>query len=605
MGRPSVLIVEPAPERRHALARGLAEAGYEVVPAASAEEGRRFGRGLDPALIVAPAELPGFGDGAILEALASGESAPVRTLVLLGAGEGAETLPAAIRWLAVEGLSETAILERLELVLLGRELGVEADVDFKALIGDLALKPLLELLRSLHQSRVSGVVSFSRGELGLEAGRVVAARCGAARGVKALCRLARFAEEPFRITRGTAAGTAAGERDVDADLQTLTLLIIEDSLGEFPDPRTVVATRVGPALFNTRFEELQQQILSLAHGGVALRELLDALAATDGAIVQEVFRLGELGVLEQRAPAPAVHVVTDSTCDLPPALAREHGIEVVPLSVRFGERVYGDRVDLQPGEFYRLLEQGKAHPVSSPPPAEAFTALYGRLLPGGDVVSVHLSSRLSETAATARGAAELALATTVRKSGPPPRLEVIDSRGVGLGLGLLALFAARMAARGEPATMIAARLGRIAPRIGLFFIVDTLEYLARGGRIGKARALLGGLLGIKPILEVVEGEVTAVDRVRGGRAAHAHLVELVCARVDPKRPVIVGLTHAKAPVWADQLRQLLAGKLRFSELITSEIGPVVGTHAGPGTVGLAVFQPEAEEEARLLAPLER
>src|SRR5262245_38437624 len=132
MGRPSMLIVEPAAERRHALAQGLTEAGYEAVPVASAEEGRRFGRGLDPALIVAPAGLPGFGDGAILAELAG--SGTARTLVLLGAGEAPESLPAAIRWLRVEGLSDAAIFERLELVLLGCELGVEADADFKALV---------------------------------------------------------------------------------------------------------------------------------------------------------------------------------------------------------------------------------------------------------------------------------------------------------------------------------------------------------------------------------------------------------------------------------------------------------------------------------------
>ena len=129
-----------------------------------------------------------------------------------------------------------------------------------------------------------------------------------------------------------------------------------------------------------------------------------------------------------------------------------------------------------------------------------------------------------------------------------------------------------------------------------------LEYLARGGRIGKARALLGGMLGIKPILGVIDGEVAPVDRVRGGRAAHPKLIELYKRRVDAEKPVVVGLAHANAPVWAERLRGLLEQNFTIAEMVASEIGPVVGTHAGPGTVGAVLFQP-TEEEMPLIAPL--
>jgi len=136
----------------------------------------------------------------------------------------------------------------------------------------------------------------------------------------------------------------------------------------------------------------------------------------------------------------------------------------------------------------------------------------------------------------------------------------------------------------------------------VLFVVDTLDHLVRGGRVGKAQALVGRALGVKPILGLVDGEVVAVDRVRGGRAAHPRLVELFAQRLRPGEPVVVAVGHAKAPLWADRLRALLAERFVVSELLVSEIGPVVGTHAGPGTVGAAIFQPQGDEP-QLLAPL--
>jgi len=167
---------------------------------------------------------------------------------------------------------------------------------------------------------------------------------------------------------------------------------------------------------------------------------------------------------------------------------------------------------------------------------------------------------------------------------------------------MLALFAARMARRGLPAAEIARRIEAMRERVHVLFVVDTLDYLARGGRIGKAQALLGGLLGIKPILGVAGGEVVPVERVRGGRAAHPRLIELFRERVKAGRPVVVGVAHARAPVWADRLRAAIEKSFRVGELVMTEIGPVVGTHAGPGLVGAAMFQPGAEE-LDLIAPL--
>ncbi|MEA2695318.1 MAG: fatty acid kinase fatty acid binding subunit [Acidobacteriota bacterium] len=170
------------------------------------------------------------------------------------------------------------------------------------------------------------------------------------------------------------------------------------------------------------------------------------------------------------------------------------------------------------------------------------------------------------------------------------------------GLGLLALFAARLARRGVPAAEISGRLADMGGRLHVLFVVDTIDDLARGGAVGRARAAFGNLLGLKPILGVLAGEVVVVDRVRGGRLAPPRLLELFRERVALDRPVIAGVAHVKAPDWADRLRGLLAGAFDIREILVTEMGPVVGTHAGPGTVGAVLFQP-TDEELPLLAPL--
>ena len=159
-----------------------------------------------------------------------------------------------------------------------------------------------------------------------------------------------------------------------------------------------------------------------------------------------------------------------------------------------------------------------------------------------------------------------------------------------------------MAQRGLQLPEICRRIEAMRDRFHVLFVVDTLDYLARGGRIGKARAVVGKMLGVKPILGVIDGEVAAVDRVRGGRTAHPRLIELFAQRVDPQRPVVAAVGHSNAPIWADRLRALLEQRFVTAELLVTEIGPVVGTHSGPGTVGAALFQP-TDEELPLIAPI--
>ncbi|HEX3557209.1 MAG TPA: DegV family protein [Thermoanaerobaculia bacterium] len=607
MARPSVLVVDPETSRRREIAHGLTGFGYEVIPAVGAAEGRRFAAGLGPGIVVLPAGLARNPAGAVVDVdlFPSPDPAHPRTLLLLGEGEedGSE-LPEEVLFLKANGLAPADLVRRIHLVLLGREIGVEPDADLESLVGDLALLPILELLRAANRVRLTGRILCGEGELALADGEVIAATAGRARGLKAFLRLSTLSAGPFWVQLRPSAGGAAVEREIRQDLKSLIFQALEDRVFDAPDPRARARVELGPAFFETRFTPSQQELLAVLPNCVTVGRLLDALPATDNAILRDLLGLRELGIITLEEPEELVGVVTDSTSDLPPEVARVHGIHVVPVLVLFGDRVYHDGVDLKAKEFYELLEKGPLVPRTNPVPEADFQDAYRALAPKKDLISVHISERLSQTVVHARKAAEEGLPhyQELRGEAEKVAIKVVDSRSASLGLGMLALFAARMARRGVKPDAVVERLEAMRERIHVLFVVDTLEYLARSGRIGKARALMGNLLGIKPILGVVDGEIVAVDRVRGSRAAHPKLVDLFKERVDPKRPVVVTVAHAKAPVWADRLRGLIEKSLTVEEVIIAEMGPVVVANAGPGTVGAAVFQPTEEEMELIAAP---
>jgi DegV family protein with EDD domain len=605
--RPAVLVVDPEASRRREISNGLTEFGYEVVPAVDEKQGLRFAEKLGPGIIVAPAAFAMNGGSPLVARFAAQTADSAHTLLLLGNGEPpVRELPEEVLFLETAGLDSADLVRRIHLVLLGREVGLEPDAHLESLVGDLSLLPLLELLRGLHRAGATGRVVCGEGKITLEHGDVIGAAAGRATGIKAFCRLSHLDAGPFwvQLRPPDVTGPVKTAQEIKMDLKPLIILALEDAIHGAPDPRSRVRVQVGPSFSEARFSPRQQELLAAVPAGVTVGRLLDALPATDGEILRDLLGLRELGILTLEEPHDLVRVVTDSTSDLPLDLARAHGIQVVPLQVLFGDRVYHDGADLRPKEFYDLLEKGPDHPRTNPPSKSDFLDAYRALVADRDVLSIHISEKLSQTVVHARAAAEEGLPELQRLRGEaePVTLRVLDSHNVSLGLGMLALFAARMARRGVEPDLILERLEAMRGRVHVLFAVNTLDYLARGGRIGKGRAFLGNLLGIKPILGVVDGEVTPVDRVRGGRAAQPRLIELFRERLDPARPVVVSVAHAKAPVWADRLCELLQKSFDVTELIVAEMGPVVGTHAGPGTVGAAIFQPTADE-LPLVAPL--
>lgn len=274
----------------------------------------------------------------------------------------------------------------------------------------------------------------------------------------------------------------------------------------------------------------------------------------------------------------AVTVVTDSTAYLPAGLVADLGIVVVPLHVRLGEREFDEGVDLTTADFVDWIKRPGRRALTSQPSSAAFASAYAAA--AESVVSVHLSSMLSGTCGAARLAAESA--------GKPVR--VVDSRTVAMGLGFAVIAAAEAAGTGASAAVVAEAAERAAARSRTMFYVDTLEYLRRGGRIGTARSLLGGVLSVKPLLHIVDGEIAVLERIRTASKALARL-EDVAALTAGHADIDLAVQHLGSPERAaevaDRLRERIPG---VRSLHLSELGPVVGTHVGAGTVGVVVHQ---------------
>jgi len=271
-----------------------------------------------------------------------------------------------------------------------------------------------------------------------------------------------------------------------------------------------------------------------------------------------------------------VSIVTDSTSDLPRELAQRHRIEVVPLTVAFGAEQYRDGIDITPDEFYPRLSSGGVLPTTSQPPPALFQYVYTHLASRGDVVSVHLSHKLSGTVETARNAA---------RAVAPARISVVDTGSTSMGVGLCALAAARAAERGASRDECAAAAASVARRLHVAVALDTLEYLRRGGRLGRAQSFLGGLLRLKPVLTVNDGEVAPLARARSRQKAIDELYALL-GRVDSVEEAVV--LHSTTPDDAAALAERVRAALPGVPLHTGRFGPVLGVYGGPGMLGIAV-----------------
>jgi DegV family protein with EDD domain len=278
-----------------------------------------------------------------------------------------------------------------------------------------------------------------------------------------------------------------------------------------------------------------------------------------------------------------IAVVTDSTADLPRPLAEQYGIYVVPQILIMGDKTWLDGVDIDPPAFYELLRTSPVFPASSQPSVRSFYDLFVELSKQVEgIVAVLISNELSGT---------LNSALTAASDLPDLPIEIIDARAASMQLGFTVLAAARAAAAGGDLKAVAAAARALVGKAQVYFVVDTLEYLHRGGRIGAASKLFGTALNLKPVLEVRDGIVSPVAKIRTRRKALDKVQELLEEQlrdVGAER-VHMAVVDVAAPEEAARFKEQLVARYHPQEMISAECGPVVGTHAGPGTVGVAYY----------------
>jgi DegV family protein with EDD domain len=270
-------------------------------------------------------------------------------------------------------------------------------------------------------------------------------------------------------------------------------------------------------------------------------------------------------------------IVLDSTADFPDAAERFSNWRVVPLYVNFGTDSYRDGVDMTAGEFYARLPSATTLPTTSQPTPADFKAVYDELGPYERIFSIHIAASLSGTFQSAGLAAD-------------DRVRRVDSETASVGITMLALAIQRRLDRGTTDEEVDALVERYTREHGVLFTPDTLEFLARGGRIGRAKAFAGDLLNVKPILTIRAGEVIPVKRVRGNRKAFQEFVDVVQSETVDGPGLHFGIAHAEAPERAAELVKMVRDLRPQATIdIETELGAVIGTHAGPGTVGFFWF----------------
>jgi DegV family protein with EDD domain len=278
--------------------------------------------------------------------------------------------------------------------------------------------------------------------------------------------------------------------------------------------------------------------------------------------------------------ARKVAIVTDSTADLTPEMVEELGVTVVPLQVIFGNEAYREGVDITTEEFYERLVKSRPLPTTSAPSVGDFQEVYERLLKEVDsIVSIHIGAKLSATVQAAQ--------TAKQSLAKPERVEVVDSQAASLAMGFAIMEAVEVARAGGKLAEVKATAESAVHRMQVLFMLDTLEYLRRGGRIGRARAYLGAILSVKPILALREGEIYPEERVRTRARGLERIIQSAIRHQNVKRAAV---GHSSTPDEAESIRERLAMAFPNVKVHLIRFGPVIGTHAGPGIVGVGVME---------------
>lgn len=279
-----------------------------------------------------------------------------------------------------------------------------------------------------------------------------------------------------------------------------------------------------------------------------------------------------------------IHIITDTTSGLPREISQRYQIPVIPQVINFGNKSYYEGVDIDNPTFMKMLMASKELPKTAAPPPELFIQEFSRLVPdGGTIFCIHPSAEVSGTVRAALMAAQ---------EFPSADIRVIDTRTVGSPLATLVELAAGWASQGVDPDGIANRITQMIPRNRIYFLVDTLEYLAKGGRIGGATALLGSVLKIKPILALTDGRVDQYEKERTQKRAINRLVELVRLQADRSGKAYISVMHAAVPKLAGEFAAILCNEFSLSSVPILDVPPAIVTHGGPGILAAAFFTGE-------------
>ena len=276
-----------------------------------------------------------------------------------------------------------------------------------------------------------------------------------------------------------------------------------------------------------------------------------------------------------------VVVVTDSTGYIPENLLKELDVRVIPLHVIFGDKVYKDNVDLKSDDFYPMLKQAKNLPTTSQPSPKEFMDLYKPILDKGDkIISIHISSGISGTINSAYQAKEMLGSQDI---------EIVDSKSAGMALGFVAVVTARLAKKNASLKECKALAEKAAENSNVYFMVNTLEYLHKGGRIGGASAVLGSALDLKPILYFKDGKIESYEKVRTKKKAINRIIEISKEKIGSTKPLHIAILQVEAEEDAEYVKAELEKIYKpgeIEDLLITGLSPVIGTHTGPGVIAI-------------------
>jgi DegV family protein with EDD domain len=522
----------------------------------------------------------------------------------------------AIKPLPEEELSEKSVLEQKN----ASEEEPEPETSINSENFPMIEESMIKALQIFENRLVSGVLEFrgrqEKAAIYFQDGRIIHAYHDKAKGKKALFRI--FSETGGKLVFRS--HTLVVDSTVKAPLKRL----LEKGNSEIKTLRRLKpesfekSVHINPELPNHEIHEIHETtspelsskfadvnrpgvkyILTLVRHFGRVRDIMDASLMTDLQTYKHIQymlqkRILILGKKPDKKKA-GIQLVTDSSADLPADIIRDRDIVLMPHSVTVNNKIcLDDGINLIPSSFYRTLKKSDSFPETSPPSAEDFHALFQEIVPDKDILGIFMSGKISTLSDHAKAVKDTYFHEYSnrrgRTGGENLKLEIIDSQLISMGMGLLVTEAADKIEKGMEIEELRDYIEKLIPKVRVFFVAENLKYLEKSGRIETSGTLLDNFLRAKPILIIREGEIVAVDRVRGEKNAQEVVIELIRQILpDPGIPIKAGIMHADAPMRANRMRDLMENRFNCQNMIMSQIGAAVGTYCGPGTVAVAFF----------------